>query len=123
MELLIRSQDKLCLVKQYAFIDIFNFCEEDEDRSIYAYIDEDTQVLLGEYKTKERALEVLDEIQNRIHQTFICKLNNPVKQDDYKRLKSGLACEYPDKEFMIQTLQYELEPINSNVIIYEMPEE
>ena len=64
MELWIRSQDKLRLVKQYAYIVIFNPCEEDEkfmDRSIYAYINKDVQVLLGIYKTKERALEVLDE--------------------------------------------------------------
>ena len=67
MDLWIRSQDKERLVKNYADIYIFNACQEDEEyleRCIYAYINEDRQILLGEYKTKERALEVLDEIQD-----------------------------------------------------------
>ena len=121
MELWIRSQDRQDLI-----IVSRNFHIQETSINPHSHrwgILLDGGRYIGEYNSEERALEVLDEIQDRIHQTFICKLNNPIKQDDYKRLKSGLSYEYPDKEFMIQTLQYELEPINSNTIIYEMPEE
>jgi len=69
MDLWIRSQDRDRFVKNYAYIYLFNPCMEDEEytiRHIYAYINESNQVFLGEYKTQERALEVLDEIQNHI---------------------------------------------------------
>ena len=116
MDLLIRSQNKMVLTRYTGL----RIVVEQEGASI---IDETNDYILGMYKTIDRALEVLDEIQNLIHQTFICKLNTPITRDDYERLKSGLACEYPDKEFMIQPPQYEFEPINSTVIIYEMPKE
>lgn len=57
MELWIRSQDKLALVK----IDKLEYFENNSilgtSSSLYRYN-------LGQYKTKERALQVLDEIQN-----------------------------------------------------------
>ena len=55
MELWIRSQDKTQLIKvnnvylDNEFVDIFYICENG--------------ISLGKYKTKERALEILDEIQ------------------------------------------------------------
>ena len=60
MELWIRSQDKETLMKVNR-IDI-------DDNSIICY-DNDyhcSETYMGQYKTKERALEVLDEIQENI---------------------------------------------------------
>ena len=61
MELWIRSQDKESLTKvsniQYSFINTCHF--------IGTYYD--NLKILGTYKTKERALEVLDEIENKIN--------------------------------------------------------
>jgi hypothetical protein len=55
MQLLIRSQDRMTLCK------CNNIYIDDEFFSPY-YIKDDT-LTLGKYSTKERALEVLDEIQ------------------------------------------------------------
>ena len=62
MDLWIRSQDKelLMLINTLALA-------EDEIGSIIGYgIDGKMKSKIGEYKTKERALEVLDEIQRKI---------------------------------------------------------
>lgn len=59
MELWIRSQDKETLVK----VDDISI----EMNMIYGYFDKSTEYEhLGNYATKERAIEVLDEIQNII---------------------------------------------------------
>lgn len=63
MELWIRSQDKnKLMIVNSLYIPI---SRTDEDFGIYAK-DEIRDELLGIYKTKERALEVLDEIDKRI---------------------------------------------------------
>lgn len=58
MELWIRSQDKTFLRK-------VNTIGIVEGRDFWS-IDENLTVSFGKYKTKERAIEVLDEIQNYI---------------------------------------------------------
>ena len=58
MELWIRSQNKRNLMKAEDIVAVDNYIE------IFKQNDESTRV--GEYKTKERALEVLDEINERI---------------------------------------------------------
>lgn len=59
MELWIRSQNRLQLVK-------VNYCYIMEQTDYCCIVGEtiDSGPLIGRYKTKERALEVLDEIQN-----------------------------------------------------------
>ena len=70
MELWIRSQDKMALsqIKQVAI---------EYDKRIIGY--NGYCVKLGEYKTKERALEVLDEIQDllmsKVHDRHINKFD------------------------------------------------
>ena len=62
MELWIRTQTKTGLYK----IDNV-YIDEDEDKTIHIWTDGINKYLkyyLGSYETKERALEVLDEIQN-----------------------------------------------------------
>ena len=62
MELWIRSQGKMKLVK-------VNYCYIREWQDHFAIEVEtfDSALIVGEYKTKERALEVLDEIQQFIN--------------------------------------------------------
>ena len=58
MELWIRSQDKTFLkkVNTIGIVEGSDFC----------FISENLTTDFGKYKTKERALEVLDEIQNEV---------------------------------------------------------
>lgn len=78
MELWIRSQDKNILEKVNKLY--VATCEEENGFGIYDIIYDDLDdcdVPLGFYKTKERALEVLYEIQYKIKNMYIlenCKL-------------------------------------------------
>lgn len=77
MELWIRSQDREKLVKcNDIAIKSFLYNEIPKDEwchSIVGYFDKETEYeILGSYKTKERALEILDEIQN----IFSLKIEN-----------------------------------------------
>ena len=87
MELWIRSQDKMLLSKA---VDI-RIVIEQEGASI---IDDTTTYILGTYKTEERALEVLDEIQQ-----ILCP----------KKLKATIG---KNVEFILGT-----------VYVYEIPKE
>ena len=77
MELWIRSQDKMNLVK----IKQINVNYRDSRQIIANYMPEmyensgEYYELLGTYKTKERALEVLDEIQAYINSDVMFNLN------------------------------------------------
>lgn len=64
MELWIRSQDKTKLVK----IDNISYLDmsDDYEKEVHSLFN-DCKGILGVYKTKNRALEVLDEIQNKIN--------------------------------------------------------
>ena len=59
MELWIRSQDKECLMK----IDRVDYCLANSEHRIMV---NGYETLVSKYKTKERALEVLDEIQDKL---------------------------------------------------------
>lgn len=70
MELWIRSQDKNSLMKvESLYSDIF---QEEDFWKIYNVSDD---TVLGSYKTKKRALEVLDEIQSIIIGKYMCDIN------------------------------------------------
>lgn len=60
MELWVRSQDKECLIN----VSNIQYIYKNYIHGLGTYYD--NLKILGEYKTKERALEVLDEIQNYI---------------------------------------------------------
>lgn len=60
MSLWIRSQDRELLMKSPEF----RYNQKNDNHSILAYDTMGVYRILGTYKTKERALEVLDEIQN-----------------------------------------------------------
>lgn len=86
MELWIRSQNKDRIVKPNAVM-VASF---QELVSIHCYIDKDTNVWLGNYSTKERALEVLDEI----HQRLINLGTIEIAPDSYKVLPKDTSNVY-----------------------------
>lgn len=98
MDLWIRSQDKM---KFRRVIDLGIF-EEQEGYTIYC--DDSIDNILGTYATKERALEVLDEIQSLID-FMVCKE----------------IFTYDSGEFMQLTYK-QIKHIEENGCIYQMPE-
>lgn len=82
MELWIRSQDKSSIVKvDNLYVSVGNY--------ICYYVEKGKEVPgtyyrlsgeLGTYKTKERALEVLDEIQDLLQNAYVGSLNRIVYQ-------------------------------------------
>lgn len=73
MELWIRSQSKELLMKSPEL----RYNRKDNNHSILAYDTLGVYRILGTYETKERAIEVLDEIQYKIKNMYIlenCKL-------------------------------------------------
>lgn len=103
MELWVRSQSKQTLIKVEK---IFTEYEE-----VYATTNSEfNKTYLGKYKTKERALEVLDEIQNLLMPPVIIikNIDTSVKIDD-------------DLVYRPQQ-NAEIKPL-SNAIVYEMPKE
>ena len=77
---------------------------------------------LGFYATKERALEILDEISNKIKNQYIIKANCLIKPSEMMKKKEYLENTY-DGDFIMQPSAYEIEPINPHVIYFEMPSE
>lgn len=108
-DLWLRSQDKENLIK------VIN-CKVNENKVI-AY-DENSYIAIniGEYKTKERALEVLDEIQTRLMPNYKGLLENYEKNifGDTSKLTNIVAIQQPDSSLEIHEL---------STIVYEMPEE
>ena len=88
MELWIRSQDRTILRK----VDTIGIVE---GRDFWS-IDENLTVSFGKYKTKERALEVLDEIQN----IFSLKIENKSYEETDLILKAKMldSCYQMPKE-------------------------
>lgn len=115
MELWIRSQDKELLILA-EHLDIYNVSVDCELYSI-----EESGVDIGIYSTKKRALEVLDEIQSKMREQFIVKSNALMSLADVDKEESRLNWKYA-KEFIMQDSGFQIEPINTGIIVYEMPE-
>lgn len=110
MELWIRSQDKRTLINTRRIdVDDNNIIVWDEGR--YA-----SEIYLGQYKTKERALEVLDEIQNILEPLLIIKncTNKEEKQ------KASEMCNISD--FIGTSNNCDIHLL-SNTYVYQMPDE
>lgn len=69
MDLWIRSQDKERLIKPIDFYieENIDYVNKSSDFNIYALDFTNNDIIIGNYQTKERALEVLDEIQYQIN--------------------------------------------------------
>lgn len=107
MNLWIRSQDKTRLVK----VNYVYMMENNDHLTIYGETI-DSAPIVGIYKSKERALEVLDEIQNILKPTIIttgyeCELKENIKD------KTSFNLDMIPTKTEIQEL--------SNVV-YQMPE-
>ena len=105
MELWIRNQEKDILIK------VDNLELDDERNDIYTHNCIDNMQMtytLGRYKSKERALEVLDEIQNIISGKTILKSFDNVTSN------------FNDK-VIIKPCEVKIEQLNTYV--YQMPQE
>ena len=113
MELWIKTQNERALIKvtNVALVSggrIVTFGNEYKSNGYFT---------LGHYN-EERALEILDEIQKKMTQQFLLKDNiNYENMDDlreYYRRKEINFVEVPNG--------IELEPINKDILVYDMPE-
>ena len=104
MELWIRSQDREVLM----LINTITIASDELGVIIGYGIDKTMKVNLATYKTKERALEVLDEIQKLLTPKIIIKnIDNSVKIDNLVHIAN------PTYETIEQL----------NTYVYEMPKE
>jgi hypothetical protein len=104
MELWIRSQNKTILSKAHDLV----IREDRNENNEINYFIVDTYTL-GIYKTKERALEVLDEIQNILKpQMILSKIGTPIAE----------TC---DGTVYREQDEYDIKEISTYV--YEMPKE
>ena len=110
MELWIRSQDKERIIKTNQ-LDVMELDTDVDPRynhfGLYA-----NEYLVGEYKTKERALEVLDEIQNILNPMIVFK-NCECTEDILDNIKELGACCVRDNAHIEQL----------STCVYEMPKE
>lgn len=113
MNLWIRSQDKMNLVK----VRQISLNYQNNKQIIANYIPELYEnsggyyELLGTYKTKERALEVLDEIQSLLQPTIEYK---PIVQEEYNPA-------YTYKHFVKVDDNIEIKELST--FVYQMPAE
>lgn len=112
-----RSQDK----KQLA--QIVGLLLDDENNEIRGFTNyHQNYYELGTYATKERALEILDEIAAMIKNRYIVKPAGIISTKDIVNEHIRLNRLY-NEEFIVENPPFEIEPINSNIIYYEMPKE
>lgn len=119
MELWIRSQEKGTLIKCNN-LTIEEYMDNHVD--IRTYQDDGASFKLGEYTTNERAKEILDEIQSKIGNIYLCKIKPMVKTGDARMVKEYLEENYIG-DFMMTDSTMDIEPINKDVVMYEMPQE
>ena len=74
MDLYIRSQNKLILTKY----ETLELCQNPDGTWFF-----NSGLILGKYKTKERALEILDEIQKRLKSNVSYKKNSLYLSNGY----------------------------------------
>ena len=106
MNLWVRSQDKECLIN----ISNIQYVYKNNMHGLGTYYD--NLKILGTYKTKERAIEVLDEIQNILKPTIIttgyeCELKENIKD------KTSFNLDMIPTKTEIQEL---------STVVYQMPE-
>jgi len=104
MELWVRSQDRALLRKP----EQLGVVEGNE----YWYISENLLINYGHYATKERAFEVLDEIQNILKPKYILNASSIKPNGDYYEKNGEIYQDY-SADARIEQL---------NIYVYEMPE-
>lgn len=113
MDLWIRSQSKEMLFKVNNNLIIrYNY-------TVGMYFIECDNHKIAMYKTKRRALEVLEEIQNILVGAIIIKSNAFLSPSDQEKLRERFKT---DTLPIIEQPSYEIKPLQ-NFIVYKMPEE
>ena len=118
MELWIRSQNRESLLKVEKIF-YFNTCPEMEStgRNVILkkeWIGEKNCIELGEYPTKERALEVLDEIQKILMPPITVLVNKEFAREDMKTITN--------EDVVFVRNDAEVKPLYDDYV-YEMPKE
>lgn len=95
MGLWIRSQDKEFLMK----IDNINLgldVDSNEPCRLFTFVGGAvTSFTLGIYNSRERALEVLDEIQNMLKPKLLVKINEFDEQEVHEKIRTNIFYEMP----------------------------
>lgn len=118
MDLWIRSQDKKQLIEvDKIYLDDYQHNSGCHECRIVTYDD-----ILGTYKTEARALEVLNEIQGKLKGTFLMKMKNNAYQKVIPAVKQYFE-ELNSVCIVTGDENFNLEPINKDIYVYEMPEE
>lgn len=105
MNLWVRSQDKECLTN----ISNIQYVYKNNMHGLGTYYD--NLKILGTYKTKERAIEVLDEIQNILKPKYI--LDSSSIRPDNSWVENGIIMQKYNANVEIKEL---------SIFVYEMPE-
>lgn len=122
MELWIRSQDKKILTPINEPLCLIEGEYHDGWKEQYTeYEIHYKNSNLGTYKSKERALKVLDKISTLIKNKYIVEINGLIHPEEQARIAKELATFY-EGEFIIQPLRCDIKPINPNATYYQMPE-
>lgn len=107
MKLYIRSQDRMRLIPNPNL-----YVVESESREV-TYIGDTMVGHIGEYKTKERALEVLDEIQDILNPKIML-INNSKESFDNFLESGGIIVQPSNTKTDFQQL---------DTCVYQMPQE
>lgn len=103
----IRSQDKMNLIEVQGFQICYIKNEDEEYWEIYTI-----GTSLGKYKSKERAIEVLDEIQNLLIPKVIVNTYNVEKKETAY-----------NKQLIIEPIIADIKVQNNINMFYQMPKE
>lgn len=120
MELWIRSQDKESIRRVntglYLKIGLSDYAKGD----VWFIVSSGDK--LGEYATKERALEILDEIQSKFKNKYLAKVNSILNHADFKKAVQEFE-EFNKIDLIGCNGMVDIQPINPEVMVYEMPQE
>ena len=106
MNLWVRSQDKECLTN----ISNIQYVYKNHMHGLGTYYD--NLKILGTYKTKERAIEVLDEIQNILKPKYILD-SSSIRPDGDSWVENGIIMQKYNANARIEEIP---------IYVYEMPE-
>ena len=93
-----------------------NFNLMEKEKTVYIIVADEK--MIGEYKTHERALQVLDEIQNALVGKIVVEPKYPVKQKEEKALK-----EMVEEKTIVKSQAVDIKTLNQNCVVYELPRE
>lgn len=113
MELWIRSQDRKTLAKCENL-----YIQEYTDRVALCY----GLITYGTYKSVDRAKEILDDIQTKMKNKYLAKVNPIVNQKDFYKIIKAYE-EFNGIDLIASNELVDITPINQEVLVYEIPKE